>query len=389
METLRQAARLHHVPALSVKEGALSRLPEEMLSAGSPLQSAPWGFGSQPAEAVIAILRAFHGIPPAPEDDQIPLLAEILTLSNILDEQLRPTMAAPASLPEIWISIEGLRGVLSPRVMDAAHQALDRPFRVEANCRWEFPVQPLVAKEILLTLTVNRSYDVMVLSSLAGRDPVMAGKLIQTANSALYNRQSPVRSIIQAVSYIGTEATRKVLLALAFQRLTASSQLARLWRHSVWMAQYCEALASHTGLGPPDEALLAGLVHDIGLFAMASLPRKFGAARAFLMEHGCPPCYAEQLLLGQDHGWVGAEVLLTWRFPASLVEAIRFHHRPADSDSWLASMLYLAEHWAETDEDVAARRHFDAALKRTGCSLETLAQVQHLDPSLEQMLRIA
>ena len=63
--------------------------------------------------------------------------------------------------------------------------------------------------------------------------------------------------------------------------------------------------------------------------------------------------------------------------------------RPADSTSPAASLLYLAEFWSETDEDLPSARHMNAALARTGTSLETLARVQYMDHSLEHMLTVA
>jgi HD-like signal output (HDOD) protein len=123
--------------------------------------------------------------------------------------------------------------------------------------------------------------------------------------------------------------------------------------------------------------------------ALETLPARVSEAHARLVEDGCPPAYAEDLLLGCDHAEIGAQVLRSWRFPDHLIEAVRFHHRPADSDSQLASALYLAEFWAETDEEVPRRRHWDAAVARTRLSLEELARNQYRDQSLGRVLSVA
>lgn len=388
--TLDQAALLHHSPGLWLDGAALDRLLIDIYPSASPDALLRKGKGRPDLpEELAAVLRGFHGVAPVPAKPQWQSLADVLVVSNLLDEQRELALWDPLDPPDMWRDFEDLRGLIQPPVLEAARKALDAPFRVAADHPWDLPVQASVGKEVLCALAAKRDCDLPFLANLAIKDPVLSGKLVEAANSALYSRRSPVRSIPQAISYIGSESARKVLLALAIQRLVGSAKLTDLWRHSVWMAQYCEALAGDTGLIPPDDALLLGLVHDIGRIALATLPSRAGVAQARLVERGCPPAYAERFFVGRDHAEIGAEVLRRWHFPDSLVEAVRMHHRPADSDSVAASVLYLAEFHSTTDEDLPSRRHFNAALQRTGLDLEALARVQHLDRSLARALKVA
>ncbi|PWT99582.1 MAG: hypothetical protein C5B51_26870 [Terriglobia bacterium] len=386
---LEQAALLHHTPALLRSPGALDRLLRDVIPAPIPaLASRARPMQSWPEE-LEATLAAFSGFRGGLLDAKVRFLPDILTLSNWLDEQIELGSLDPQPMAEIWENLEQLKGMVNAVVFDSAAKALAAPYRTPPDYRWEFPVQALVAKDILCVLASNRGCDLRELAGLAARDPVLAGKLIQTANSALYARRSPVSSIPQAISFIGLDASRNVLMAAAVQSFFASARLAGIWRHCLWMAQYLEKLAHLSGFLPPDEAFLLGLVHDVGRIAIALLPRSAGITFARLAERGCPPCYIEQLLLGRDHAEIGAEILRSWQFPDVLAEAVRYHHRPADCNSPLAAALYLAELWAESEEDLSSHRHFAAASARTSFSLETLARATHCEGPLFRVLSVA
>lgn len=389
--TLEQAALLHHSPSALLDAGALGRLLLDLFPAAKDrFKVTRVRFWSRFPDDLSEVLRTLHAIPPVSQDANLRLLVDILRIADWLDEQMEWSSIEALPSAQIWSELDGLRGIVPCQVLEAAHQALDAPFPIPPDApRGDLPVQAVVAKDVLCTLAGSPECDVSLLAKLAGRDPVMAGKVIETANSALYSRRSPVSSIPQAVSYIGTEAARKVLMALAVQRLFTSVKLAGLWRHSVWMAQYCEAFLGDAGILPTDEALLLGLMHDIGRIAAAALLPAAGAALARLTAAGCPPCSAEQWLLGRDHAALGADLLQAWGFSDHLVEAVRFHHRPADSGGNAAAALYLAEYWSESDEDLPSIRHWNAAIGRTGCTLETLARVQYQDHSLARLLNVA
>ncbi len=71
--------------------------------------------------------------------------------------------------------------------------------------------------------------------------------------------------------------------------------------------------------------------------------------------------YAEMLSAGTDHAEIGAGISAGWDFPDSIVEAVRFHHRPEMVPSPLAAVLYAVEEASESlpslaREHIAAKR---------------------------------
>jgi HD-like signal output (HDOD) protein len=141
----------------------------------------------------------------------------------------------------------------------------------------------------------------------------------------------------------------------------------------------------------PEEAVLLGLTHDIGRIAIQTLPRAFAGVFTRLTERGCAPGYTEQMLFGMDHAEIGARILESWQFPGHFVEAVRFHHRPADSAPAReqSAALYLAEFWAETDEDLPCSRQLDAALAQTVLSFKDLAKIEKGQGTLSLLLNAA
>jgi putative nucleotidyltransferase with HDIG domain len=282
-----------------------------------------------------------------------------------------------------------LRGLFEPDVLSAARKALDAPFHGVTPDSWILCINASVARDVFRSVRTNAECEIEFLAELAGRDPVLAGKIIQAANSACFGRRAPARSILGAIAYIGSNDTRRLLMTLVLQQMFVSAKLMRLWRHSVQVAAYCESLARDKGLMPPDEALLLGLVHDVGMLAIQTQSRSALDAHARLCEHGCPVVQVEQLLFGEDHAEIGSRILASWQFPSEFVEAIRYHHRPADSGSLGAAALYAAEFRVEDDEELPSVRHLNCALERIGCQMDGLPAIECAESPFLNLIRTA
>ena len=391
------AAHCHRVAALSLETAhrlpvswrALNTLEHAALLHHTP----PPRFGDSQNELpgeLEAVLRRFHGADRGASERVPHMLAGILTLADALDQQMESLSWEPRRSEAIWDELAPLSGLAGDAVWAAAQAALQSPHRLTETHHWDLPVHAPVVKEVVTELRANPDCDLAFLAALASRDPVLAGNVLATANSAWFGRRTRVRSVSQAISYIGTDAARRILLALALKPLYGSARLAALWRHSVAMAGLCESLAAITGFLPPGEALTLGLVHDIGRVALLRHPATAASgAFARLLARHCPPLYAEQTIFGKGHEEIGASILELWDFAPDLIAAVRTHHHPADCDSPSSAALYLAEFWSATDEDLPSGRHLAAAQRRLGCSLEMLARADRGPHPLAHLLRVA
>ncbi len=364
-----QAAIAHHVPGILLDDQARSRLLAEMhLEAkGEPLLS----------DDVRAVLETLWGRRPI-ADPAMGKIVAVLEISDDFDQffESEPLFGAD-SLDECTnSSVEAMMTYLQVTSRADVTRVIDR-----------LPVFPRAAREVVRQVA-NPDVGPREMEAVASGDPVLAGRLIQTANSVYYSPRQPIGTIFHAVSYIGTETARRVLLAAAIRGNFSTPQAHHIWNHSLDVAQAAELVAMHASVKiDPSQAFLAGLIHDIGRLAFAIMPAAFQERFQRLTDGGCPPAEVEMCLSGRCHGEVGAETLAQWKFPPEIVEAVRWHHRPERSSLPLSSLLYLAEFVSESQEDLPSYVRMNAATRLAGISMGSLAEIRQKNAGSLESLR--
>lgn len=175
------------------------------------------------------------------------------------------------------------------------------------------------------------------LARVIGLDESLATRLLQWANSPFYGLRYKVSTLEQAIMVVGTVAVRDLLLAASvsemINRKMAGYGLERgdLWRHSVAVAAGAQQLAIMHRYERPDQAMVAGLMHDIGKLVideLLRLDRAWLAEWTQLREQGVSFLELERLITGLDHAQLGGRIAEHWNLPEVLYEAIAFHHEP-------------------------------------------------------------
>ncbi len=196
------------------------------------------------------------------------------------------------------------------------------------------------------------------LSAAFAGDPALCAQLLRVANSAFYGLRCQVTSVDHAAAVLGQEVVRNVALAASLAPIFmgdgvhAAFSMARLWRHAVGVAAASRLLARRLDVGDPEQAFVAGLIHDVGLVVELQDDRQ-GLSAVFdamgFDPEGHPRAAlqdAERERFGADHRHFGACLCEKWGLPAVLGTAIEHHHDPLAApppERVLPALVHTAE----------------------------------------------
>jgi HD-like signal output (HDOD) protein len=171
------------------------------------------------------------------------------------------------------------------------------------------------------------------IGDIVNADAAIASKVLQITNSAFFRLRKPMVRIKDAVTYLGFATVRNLVLsAEIFSQWHAPKGLSevdpeRLQTHAQCAAAACKALAG--GRASPDDAWLAGLLHDIGYWILIQeCPNELASALQLARVEGLPLVECERRITGATHAEIGAYLLGLWGLPYAIVEAVALHHTP-------------------------------------------------------------
>ncbi len=159
--------------------------------------------------------------------------------------------------------------------------------------------------------------DAHTIAKIVQSDPAITAKLIWAANSAYYGGSSSVESCSDAVVRLGMRITHNLVLSYVvwdlFQVKSRALQrrMQLLWRHSRKVAAICHVLAIRDRRFKPEDAMLIGLLHDIGVAAILQQVAKYPdlSADPKAVDHA----------VAHLRGVIGSKILEKWGFSQEFV----------------------------------------------------------------------
>jgi HD-like signal output (HDOD) protein len=214
------------------------------------------------------------------------------------------------------------------------------------------------------------------LARVVSSEPLLCARVVALANSAAVNPSGrEVSDVKNAVMLVGQNAVRSLSVSLAMEQISRAKELEpfkaqarELWNHCLEVGALAFVIAKHRGLANPDEALFAGLVHDLGHFYLMWRATQF------------PELIAEpdelQAIIHEWHPGIGTALLQNLDLPDAVTRACDEHELPPGklAHGSLSELISLANRCVASRAQVTPAEVIAAEETSTPALDEALAQ---------------
>ena len=212
----------------------------------------------------------------------------------------------------------------------------------------------------LLAITADPQSSAADVVAILRADQSLTAKILSVASSAWAGVPGPVNTLEKAVPLLGFSALRSIVLAVSIfdclpigtSREERAFDPREFWKHSLAVACVARRLATTRRelKLDPQEAFVAGLLHDLGKVALSAVfPKAYERIASDANQSRGDISDLERGLLGTDHTVAGRHLAERWRLPQSLREVIWLHHLAAEAlpasiaNPRLLSLVLLAD----------------------------------------------
>ena len=235
----------------------------------------------------------------------------------------------------------------------------------------------------------NDNLSAKKLAQIIQMDPIIAARIVQVANSALYINSGKSDSIQNAIARIGLESIRNIVMGVVLRDLFMPDtelvvhKMAQFYEHSIRIGVICYELAKQIPGFKPDRAFLFGLLHDIGVIPILVV--------ADSHTHLAHKASNIDTVLTQLKSHIGGMVLQQWQFDKDLInnakQAYNWKRDITKADYCDIVQVALKHSHLVGGEKIDGPELFDLpAFKRLG--LENLNLVDNIKALKEISIRI-
>ncbi len=197
----------------------------------------------------------------------------------------------------------------------------------------ELPTLPTVASQ-LITLTSQEDTTLADIADLISKDIGISAKILKVSNSAFYSFPQQIGSIHQAVSILGTNAVRSLVLSFSFLSIKAGSKAGKFDFEQFWQRSLARAVAAKLILekvknADTEEIFISSLLQNLGELIFArTFAEKYDEVLEKIEDNKQDHLEIEESIIGANHCQIGFEVAKSWGFPEVLLYPILYHHSP-------------------------------------------------------------
>ncbi len=279
----------------------------------------------------------------------------------------------------------------------------------EALERQRFQLLSDIAKDLSDETTFPTCFDLVIrlrkalqdpdqtidqIARLISIEPLIPLRLIHLANSALYSRGVEVKDAKAAIQRLGLRHVRSAAMAIAMTQLLNSKDMVvfgelpqQLWDHSLRAACAAQVIARRMTRINPDEAMLAGLVHDLGAFYLLYRFSQYEELRQR------PD--TTRFLVARWHESIGHSLLMALGIPEEIAQAMLDHDTPRPlphPPNNLSDLVYVANilagsrsAWLDLGPDSNAEKAAKAEANQS--YEEWLGEIEAVEYEMRAMLK--
>ncbi|WP_369959730.1 HDOD domain-containing protein [Pseudomonas benzenivorans] len=194
---------------------------------------------------------------------------------------------------------------LAEKVQEELLQAID-------NDELVLPTLPEVALRVR-EAAEDPNIGIPQLSKVIGNDAALTARIIKVVNSPLLRTNKEITDLQMAVGRLGINYTSNLATGLAMEQMFQATsdvvdrKMREVWNKSTEIAGICHVLCRHYTRLMPDQATLAGLVHQIGVLPILTYAEEHSEllADSISLNH----------VIEKIHPIIGDKILRTWEFP--------------------------------------------------------------------------
>ncbi|MDJ0880547.1 MAG: HDOD domain-containing protein [Gammaproteobacteria bacterium] len=207
-------------------------------------------------------------------------------------------------------------------------------YNIDLDCTRLPPAPHVLIK--LIDLCHKTEVSIEELEAIIEKDTALCTKVISISNSAAYSQWNDVRELKRVLVVLGTKTIKSIALTSAVHQFFSQfskelgETLGSIWLDALICAHLCRHLANLTSYEYPDEAHLAGLIHQLGqLVLLTNEPDRYQSIMATVSDQNAL-LYKEEERYGVNSADLAADIVERWGVDSFLSDSVRYQHKPAD-----------------------------------------------------------
>lgn len=200
----------------------------------------------------------------------------------------------------------------------------------------------------LLAISSSEDYKIDEVSRLIEADPSLTARILGLCRRADRGLGDRITTVRRAIVMLGIEAVRGAVLSVSVYELMDRTAHERddgsaegrpfdregFWRHAIGVASAAELIAQTRPIkgAKPEDAFVAGLLHDLGKMILdVVLPRAYGRVIDLAERRRSNAAPVEREIVGLDHHSAGRRVAAHWNLPEALRDVMWLHSQPPEA----------------------------------------------------------